>query len=74
MAATVVFEGLGEITKDVTKAIVGKKKIGSEFGASSRELFGLLNGGSGPGRLERGGGGRRSIGNGGVSVSVRVRV
>ncbi|MCI56023.1 hypothetical protein A2U01_0077274, partial [Trifolium medium] len=46
-----------EIAKNVTETVIGKKKLGSEFGAGTWELFGLFDGGSRTRRLE--GGGRR---------------
>jgi len=71
MAATVVFEVAREIAKNVTKAVIGEKKVGSEFGTGTWGLFGLFDCGSGSGRFE-GGGRWWWIGGGGGGVRVWI--
>jgi hypothetical protein len=52
VAATVVFEIARKIAKNVTETVIGKKKLGSEFGTSAWDLFGLFDGGSRTRRFE----------------------
>jgi hypothetical protein len=52
VATTVVFEVGRKITKNVTETVIRKKKLGSEFGTSAWDLFGLFDGGSRTRRFE----------------------
>jgi len=70
MAATVVFEVAREIAKNITEAVIGEKKVGSEFGTGTWRLFGLFDGGSGGGGFEWWIGG----GSGGVGVRVWIGI
>lgn len=71
MAATVVFEVAREIAKNVTKAVIREKKLGSEFWTGTWRLFGLFDGGSGSRGFEGGG---RWIGGGGGGVRVWIGI
>lgn len=44
MSAAAKLKSAREVAEDVTEAIVGEKKFGSEIGSCSRGLFGLLGG------------------------------
>jgi hypothetical protein len=74
MAATVVFEVAREIAKNVTKAVIREKKLGSEFGTGARGLFWLFDGGSGSRGFEGGGRWWWWIGGGGGGVRVWIGI
>ena len=44
MSAAAKLKSAREVAEDVTEAIAGEKKLGSEIGSCSRGLFGLLGG------------------------------
>ncbi|MCI26343.1 hypothetical protein A2U01_0047538, partial [Trifolium medium] len=66
-----------EIAKNVTETVIGKKKLGSEFGTGTWELLGLFDGGSRARRFEGRGSRRwRKIvgGFGGIRVWIGIGI